>query len=120
MRHYETAFIVTPVLSDAQLNEVLAKFKKILEQNGAEVYHEESWGLKHLAYPIKRKKTGYYFLMEFKAAPLVIATLETEFRRDENVLRFLTVSLDKYALEYSEKRRKGHFNKSKDNTASNA
>jgi small subunit ribosomal protein S6 len=113
MRPYEAVFIVSPVLNEVQLKEVADKFKKILEQNGADVYHEENWGLRKLAYPIEKKTTGFYLLFEFKAAPQVIATLETEFRRDERVLRFLTVSLDKYAVEYNEKRRKGHFNKAK-------
>lgn len=112
-RHYETVFIVTPVLSEAQLKEASEKFFGILRENGADVYHTEDWGSKKLAYPIQKKTSGNYFLAEYKAAPQAIATLETEFRRDDSVLRFLTVSLDKHALAYSEKRRKGHFNKKK-------
>ena len=115
MKHYETVFILSPVLSDVQLKEAAEKFKNILEQNGADVYHVEAWGVRRLAYPIQRKTTGHYFLLEHKTAPQVIATLETEFKRDERVLRFLTVSLDKYALEYNEKRRKGFFKKNKEN-----
>ena len=105
MNQYETVFILTPVLSDDQMKETVAKFKKILTDNGAEILNEEAWGLKKMAYAIQKKSTGFYCLVEFKAEPSVIKTLETAFRRDEKVLRFQTVKLDKYAVEYAEKRR---------------
>jgi len=105
MNQYETVFILTPVLSDDQMKETAAKFKKVLTDNGAEILNEEAWGLKKMAYAIQKKSTGFYSLLEFKAEPSVIKTLETAFRRDEKVLRFQTVKLDKYAVEYAEKRR---------------
>ena len=105
MNHYETVFILTPVLSDEQTKETVAKFKKVLTDNGAEIMNEEAWGLKKMAYAIEKKSTGFYFLMEFKAEPEVIKTLETSYRRDEKVIRFMTVKLDKYASQYAEKRR---------------
>ena len=105
MNQYETVFILTPVLSDDQTKETVAKFKKILADNGAEIVSEEAWGLKKLAYQIEKKNSGFYFLMEFKAEPAVIKTLETAFRRDEKVIRFQTVKFDKFAAEYAEKRR---------------
>ena len=105
MNQYETVFIFTPVLSDEQMKETVAKFKTILTDNGAEIVNEETWGLKKMAYPIENKSTGFYFLFEFKAEPTVINTLETGFRRDEKVIRFMTVRLDKYAAQYAEKRR---------------
>ena len=105
MNHYETVFILTPVLSDDQTKETVAKFKKILTDNGAEILNEEAWGLKKMAYAIDKKSTGFYNLVEFKAEPSVIKKLETGFRRDEKVIRFLTVKLDKYAAAYAEKRR---------------
>ena len=80
-------------------------FKKVLTDNGAEILNEEAWGLKKMAYAIQKKSTGFYCLVEFKAEPEVIKTLETAFRRDEKVIRFQTVKLDKYAAEYAEKRR---------------
>lgn len=105
MNHYETVFILTPVLSDEQMKEAVAKFKAILTENGAELVNEEIWGLKKLAYPIKKKSTGFYQLFQFKAeSGAVIEKLELQFRREETVLRFLTMSLDKYAVEYAEKR----------------
>ena len=105
MNQYETVFILTPVLSDDQMKETAAKFKKVLTDNGAESLSEEAWGLKKMAYAIQKKSTGFYYLVEFKAEPSVIKTLETAFRRDEKVIRFQTVKLDKYAVEYAEKRR---------------
>ena len=105
MNQYETVFILTPVLSDEQMKETAAKFKKVLTEQGAEIVNEEAWGLKKMAYAIQKKSTGFYCLVEFKAEPEVIKTLETAFRRDEKVIRFQTVKLDKYAVEYAEKRR---------------
>ena len=111
MNQYETVFILTPVLSDDQTKETVEKFKTLLTDNGAEIVSEEAWGLKKLAYQIEKKTSGFYFLMEFKAEPEVIKTLETAYRRDEKVIRFQTVKLDKYAVEYAEKRRKKYATK---------
>ncbi len=105
MNQYETVFILTPVLSDEQMKETVAKFKKMLTDRGAEILNEEIWGLKKMAYAIQKKSTGFYCLIEFKAEPDVIKTLETGYRRDEKVIRFMTVRLDKYAIQYAEKRR---------------
>ena len=105
MNKYETVFILTPVLSDDQAKETVAKFKKVLADKGAEIVNEETWGLKKLAYQIEKKTSGFYFLIEFNAEPVVIKKLETAYRRDEKVIRFQTVKLDKYAVEYAEKRR---------------
>ena len=106
LNHYETVFILTPVLSDAQMKEAVEKFKTLLTDNGATITNEENWGLRKLAYPIQKKSTGFYSLLQFDADPSVIATLETNYRRDEKVLRFLTFRLDKYAYEYAEKRKR--------------
>ena len=105
MNQYETVFILTPVLSDVQMKEAVEKFKGILTNAEAEIINEELWGLRKLAYPIDKKSTGFYVLIEFKAEPSVIDTLEVNFRRDERVLRFLTTRLEKYAIEYAAKRR---------------
>ena len=85
--------------------ETVAKFKKVLTDNGAEILNEEAWGLKKMAYAIQKKSTGFYCLMEFKAEPSVIKTLDVAYRRDEKVIRYMTVKLDKYAAQYAEKRR---------------
>ncbi|MDY6206081.1 MAG: 30S ribosomal protein S6 [Prevotella sp.] len=106
MNHYETVFILTPVLSDEQMKETVAKFKKLLQDNGVEEFlNEEIWGMKKLAYSIQKKNSGFYCLFEFKANPEVINILETGYRRDEKVIRFMTVKLDKYAAQYAEKRK---------------
>ena len=105
MNNYETVFILTPVLSDAQMKEAVEKFKKLLTDEGAEIVNEEDWGLRKLAYPIDKKTTGFYTFLEFNADPTAIDKLEVNFRRDERVIRFLTVKQDKFALEYAQKRR---------------
>ncbi len=105
MNNYETVFILTPVLSDAQMKEAVEKFKTLLVNEGAKIVNEENWGLRKLAYPIQKKSTGFYSFLEFEADPAVIAKLELNYRRDERVIRFLTFRQDKYAHEYSLKRR---------------
>ena len=105
VNHYETAFVLTPVLSEPQTKEAVEKFENLLTQNGGTILNREEWGLKQLAYPIQGKNSGFYIILQFDVEPAVIATLETEFRRDERVIRFLTTRLDKYAFEYAEKRR---------------
>ena len=105
MNQYETVFILTPVLSDDQMKETVAKFRKLLTDNGAEILNEEAWGLKKMAYAIEKKSTGFYCLVEFKGEPSIVNTLETGYRRNEKVIRYMTVRLDKYAVEYAEKRR---------------
>ncbi len=105
MNRYEAVFIVTPVLSDAQMKETVEKFRAFLKEQGAKMVHEEHWGLKKLAYPIQHKSTGFYQLFEFEAESSLIEKLEIQFRRDEKVIRFLTMKMDKYAIAYSEKKR---------------
>ncbi len=105
MNRYETVFIMTPVLSEDQAAETVDKFRKYLGDNGAKVVHEEKWGLRKLAYPIQKKSTGFYHLMEFEADPSLIKPFETEFRRDERIIRFLTTRMDKHHVIYAESRR---------------
>jgi small subunit ribosomal protein S6 len=111
MKNYETVFILNPVLSEDQAKDTVEKFVTVLTKANAEIINKENWGLKKLAYPINKKSTGFYNLIEFKANPEVINALETEYRRDESVMRFLTTVLDKHAVAYNERRRKGEFKK---------
>lgn len=104
-KHYETVFIMTPVLSDEQAKEAVSRYRKLLAELGAKVVHEEDWGLRKLAYPIQKKSTGFYHLFQFEGPGTAVAQLETEYKRDERLLRFLTVALDKHAVAYAEKRR---------------
>ncbi|MCF8322092.1 MAG: 30S ribosomal protein S6 [Flavobacterium sp.] len=105
MNHYETVFILNPVLSEVQIKETVSKFEDFLTSRGAEMVSKEDWGLKKMAYEIQNKKSGFYHLFEFKVAGEVLVAFETEFRRDERVMRFLTVSLDKHAISWAERRR---------------
>ncbi|MBS7385675.1 MAG: 30S ribosomal protein S6 [Candidatus Egerieousia sp.] len=105
LKSYETVFIATPVLSDVQMKEAVSKYISLIKENGGEVVYEEDWGLRKLAYPIQKKTTGFYYLVEFKAEPSFINVLETQYRRDERIIRFLTFAMDKHAVAYAEKRR---------------
>ena len=107
VNQYETVFIATPVLSEAQMKEAVAKYTQLIRDNGGEVVYEEDWGLRQLAYPIQHKTTGFYYLIEFNSDPQFVSTLETQYHRDERIIRFLTVALDKNAAAYAEKRRAG-------------
>ncbi len=105
VNQYETVFIMTPVLSEDQMKETVQKFEKILTDKGAEIVHQENWGLRKLEYPIQKKSSGFYHLIEFKGEGSIVENLELQYRRDERIIRFLTVSMDKYAIAYAEKRR---------------
>ena len=105
MNHYETVFILNPVLSETQVKETVAKFEEFLASKGAKMVSKEDWGLKKLAYEIQNKKSGFYHLFEYNVPAEAIIALETEFRRDERIMRFLTVSLDKHAVAWAERRR---------------
>jgi small subunit ribosomal protein S6 len=102
---YETVFIMTPVLSEDQMKEAVSKFHKLLAEKGAEVVFENNWGLRKLAYPIQKKSTGFYYLIEFKAEGTAVKDLEIAYKRDERVLRFLTIKLDKHSIAYNLKKR---------------
>ncbi|MDX1364018.1 30S ribosomal protein S6 [Arenibacter latericius] len=105
MNNYETVFILNPVLSDTQVEETVKKFEDFLINKGAKMVAKENWGLKKLAYPIQKKKSGFYHLFEFTAEGDILLPFELEFRRDERVMRFLTVKLDKHAVSWAERRR---------------
>jgi len=105
MNHYETVFIMTPVLSEDQVKETVQRYISYLKNNKSEIISEENWGLKKLKYEIQKKKSGFYYLIEYKANGDVLSEMDVEFKRDEAVLRWLTVKLDKFAAEYAIRRR---------------
>ncbi len=107
--NYESAIILTPVLSDAQMQEAVKSYKQLVADNGGKIVAETNWGLTKLAYPINKKNTGFYYFLEFEASPEFIKILETAYRRDERVLRFLTLKLDKHAVIYNNKKRNGEI-----------
>ena len=111
-KHYESVIILTPVLSEQQMKDAVAGYRGLITDNGGEIVHEENWGLTKLAYPIDKKGTGFYHLFEFKASPEFIKTWELTFRRDERIMRYLTLSLDRWAIEFNLKKRSGEIKSS--------
>ena len=105
MNHYETVFILNPVLSDDQIKEAVEKYETFITSRGGEIVAKEDWGLKKFSYPIQNKKSGFYHLFDFKLNGEEIGPFEVEFRRDERIMRYLTVKLDKHAEAWAEKRR---------------
>lgn len=105
-KQYETVFILNPVLSEEQVKEAAKGYVKFLKDHGAEILLENNWGMRKLAYPIQKKGNGFYYLIEFKSETDLIGRLEVEYTRDEKIMRFLTVSLDKHAIIYNDKKRK--------------
>jgi small subunit ribosomal protein S6 len=98
---------LNPVLSEEQIKETVQKFKKLLKDSKSKVVVEENWGLKKMAYSIQKKRTGFYYLMEFTSEDReIINKLELAYKRDERLMRWITVKLDKHALAYAERRRK--------------
>ena len=105
MNHYETVFIMNPVLSEDQVKETVKRYTDYMKKNKSEIISEENWGLKKLRYPISKKKSGFYYLIEYKANGAILSQMDVEFKRDETILRWLTVKLDKFATEYAIRRR---------------
>jgi small subunit ribosomal protein S6 len=102
---YETVFILTPVLSEVQVKEAVKRYLDFISENGGEIVHQEDWGLRKLAYSIQKKSTGFYYLVEFKSDGNFVEKLETQYRRDERIIRFLTFRMDKHSIAYAEKKR---------------
>jgi small subunit ribosomal protein S6 len=117
LNNYETVFILTPVLSDEQIKDTVEKFQNILTENGAELVHVDHWGMKKLAYPIRKKTSGVYTVVEFKAPSTIVKVLETEYSRDERVMRHICIALDKHAVAYNEKKRRKLSDKKVDEAA---
>ncbi len=113
MTNYESVIVLTPVLSEDQMKETVKKFRELITEQGGEIVHEDNWGLTKLAYPIQKKSTGFYHIFEYKAPGTAISPLELALKRDERIMRFLTVSLDKHGVIYNQRKRNGEFNGSK-------
>ena len=104
-KSYETIFILTPVLSEEQAKEAVDNYRKLIKEHSGKMTNEEHWGLRKLAYPIQKKSTGFYHVLQFNAPTTIVKDLEIAYQRDERILRYLTVTLDKHALAYLEKRK---------------
>ena len=107
MSNYELMVIFTPVLSDDEFKASQKKFTTFIKDNGGEVTHENPWGLKSLAYPIAKKTTGLYWVMEYSAPTDFNEKLKIQLLRDDNVMRHMFTVLDKYAVEYNGRKRSG-------------
>ena len=107
MNNYELMVIFTPVLSEEEFKAAQSKYASLVTDNGGEVLHTNPWGLKSLAYPIAKKTTGLYWVIEYKAPTSFNEKLKTQLLRDESVMRHMYTVLDKYAVEYNTKKRRG-------------
>ncbi len=107
MHNYELMVIFTPVLSEEEYKSTQKKYTSLVTESGGEVLHENPWGLKSLAYPIQKRTTGLYWVMEYKAPSTFNEKLKVQLLRDESVIRHMFTALDKYAVEYNTKKRSG-------------
>src|SRR6187551_678284 len=107
MNNYELMVIFTPVLSDEEFKAAQKKYASLVTSVKGEVIHENAWGLKSLAYPIQKKTTGLYWVLEFTAPSDFNEKMKIQLLRDESVLRHLVTKLDKYAVEYNAKKKSG-------------
>ncbi len=107
MNNYELMVIFTPVLSEEEYKAAQKKYTDLVLENGGEVLHTNPWGLKSLAYPIAKKTTGLYWVLEYNAPSDFNEKLKIQLLRDDNVMRHMYTVLDKYAVEYNAKRRSG-------------
>jgi small subunit ribosomal protein S6 len=114
MRNYEVTFIVDPVLSGEEIKATAQTYDDLLKNAGCEIVYVDEMGLRQLAYPINRRTSGVYYCIEFKAQEgAVIDQLELALRRDERIIRFLSIGLDKYGVKYNEDKRNGLIGKVK-------
>ena len=107
MSNYELMVIFTPVLSEEDFKSAQKKYADLVKENGGEVLHTNPWGLKSLAYPIDKKTTGLYWVMEYKAPTSFNEKLKIQLLRDESQMRHMYTALDKYAVDYNAKKRSG-------------
>ncbi|WP_235903502.1 30S ribosomal protein S6 [Taibaiella lutea] len=105
IQNYEMMLIFTPVLADDEFKAAQKKFTSFIKENGGEIVHENAWGLKSLAYPIQKKTTGLYFVVEFTAPTDLNAKMEIQLNRDESVMRHMVTHLDKFAVAYNNRKR---------------
>lgn len=101
--NYESGIIINATLDDTQIDAIVAKFKELIANNGGDLKNTDVWGRKRLAYMIQKHKVGYYVFFRFEAPSEFIIKLERMYKLEENILRFLTLKLDKYALAELEK-----------------
>ncbi len=114
MRNYEVTLIVDPVLSGDEIKATAQTYVDHLKGEGCTIVHLDDMGLRTLAYPINKRNSGIYYCIEFEApSGAFIDKMELALRRDERIMRFLTVNLDKYGVKYNDDKRKGLIGKKK-------
>ncbi len=106
MKTYETIVVIDSLLKNEEINEIVNKVERVISNNGGKIVSNEQWGKKRLAYEIKRRQYGYYVEIVFEAPPNVIRILEREYRLEENILRYLSIHLDKSALDFRKQQEK--------------
>lgn len=111
VKHYETIIIFTPVLSESQINETYNEYKNYLKKKNVKIIKVEKWGIKELSYKIKKKNNGYFILFEYKTKVNFLKKINKKMINDERIIRFLTVKMNKYAIEYSKKKLKNEKKK---------
>lgn len=107
MNNYELMVIFTPVLSDEEFKSAQKKYADYITSHGGEIVHSNPWGLKSLAYPIQKKTTAIYWVLEYSAPSDFNEKFKVQMNRDDQVLRHMITALDKYAVEYNAKKRSG-------------
>ncbi|MBA3647824.1 MAG: 30S ribosomal protein S6 [Chitinophagales bacterium] len=113
LNNYETVIIFSPLLSEEDIKKGIAKYTKLVADSGAVIVEERTWGLRQMSYSIKGKSNGIYYILEYAATAPLVQKIEIEYKRDENILRFLTVKLDKFGIDYNDRRRRGLVGKDK-------
>lgn len=105
LQSYELMVIFTPVLAEDDYKAAQKKFADFVKENGGQIVHQDAWGLRSLAYPIAKKTTGLYWVVEYQASTDVNAKLEVQMNRDESIMRHMITRLDKYAVAYNNRKR---------------
>ncbi|AFN75099.1 ribosomal protein S6 [Melioribacter roseus P3M-2] len=119
IRTYESVVVLNAALEDDQIESILKRIEEIITSNGGEILDIDKWGRKRLAYPIQKAKSGYYAIFRFKAPTELIKELERNYRLDENIIRFLTILLDKFALEAIAKKKESAENENSGDSETN-
>lgn len=107
LHSYELMLIFTPILAEDEFKAAQQKFMDLITSNGGEIVHSDAWGLRTLAYPIQKKTTGLYWVVEYKAGGDVNAKIETQIGREETIMRQMFTRLDKHAIAYNDRKRNG-------------
>ena len=110
LQSYELMLIFTPVLAEEDYKNAQKKFADLITENGGNIINQDAWGLRNLSYPIDKKTTGLYYVLEYKAPGETNAKLEIQLNRDEHIMRHMVTRLDKFAVIYNARKRNKNAN----------